>query len=219
VPRTRTPKAEGSAPVPDVAAGMGDMALVRAVARGDDDALAEIYTRHAPRLRRLADRLCGANWADDIVHDVFLQLWRKAERYDPDQSSLGSFLTMQVHSRAIERLRSEHAHGPRESVLRTERSASVRPDVEAAALTRLTGAAVAAMGTALPDEEWRPIVLAYFGGHTYREVATMLGLPEGTVKSRIRSGLQRLRAQSMPGGHDPDSTLREVLVSAVSEQP
>ena len=174
---------------------LSDAALVDAIAREDVAAFDEAYERHSSRVQALARRLCGTTRAEDLTQEIFLQLWNDPGRYEPDRGSLRGYLLMQAHGRAISILRSDSARVARETrqnVLASPES----PDIEAAALELLERGEIEDLVGALPEGERHAIVLAYFGGHTYREVARLLDVPEGTVKTRIRSGLRRLRASS-----------------------
>jgi RNA polymerase sigma-70 factor (ECF subfamily) len=172
---------------------LGDAQLVLAVARYRQDALAELYRRHAGAVYGLAKRVTGdGTEAQDVTQEVFLRLWNEPERYDPERGMLRTFLLTQCHSRAVELLRSKMARLRREERdARLTAAAGYDLDREIADLA-LAEQISQALDT-LPPEERRVIELAYFGGHTYREVATLLDQPEGTVKSRIRNGLSRLR--------------------------
>jgi RNA polymerase sigma-70 factor (ECF subfamily) len=174
-------------------ADMGDAQLVVGVGRYRQDALAEIYRRHGGAVYGLAKRVTGdGTEAQDIAQEVFLRLWNDPGRFDPARGSLRTFLLTLCHSRAVELLRSRSARLRREERdARLTAAAGYDLDREIADLA-LAEQISQALGT-LPTEERRVIELAYFGGHTYREVATLLDQPEGTVKSRIRNGLQRLR--------------------------
>jgi RNA polymerase sigma-70 factor (ECF subfamily) len=171
---------------------LGDVALVCAITRGNGDALAEAYARHASGVHNIASHLCGPTRAKDIVQEVFLALWQHPERYDCDRGSLRAFLTMQTRGRCIDLLRSEGSRRARERAEGLQPSNAGTGDVDIGAMSRLQHDELHRALTAIPDPERDAIVLAFFGGHTYREVATMLGQPEGTVKSRIRAGLARL---------------------------
>lgn len=177
-----------------------DAALARAVGDRDEGALNEIYRRHAgPCLglacRVLSDRTLG----EEVVQEVFVRTWRDPGRFDPARGSMRSFLLAQVHGRAVDLLRAESARRARE-----EREALRNPDVDIdleREVMQLTEAeAVRHALSTLSDGEREAIELAYFGGHTYREVAVLLEQPEGTVKSRIRAGLLRLRAALIEEG-------------------
>ncbi|MCZ7526965.1 MAG: sigma-70 family RNA polymerase sigma factor [Acidimicrobiia bacterium] len=172
---------------------MADGDLVEAIAGTRQDALAEAYRRHSGAAFGLARRLVGdPASAEEIVQEVFLRLWNEPGRFDAGRGSLRSFLLAQVHGRSVDLVRSESARRRRE-----ERDARLAPRSEDSVEREVWGSALAehvrsALET-LNHGERTAIELAYFGGHTYREVAVLLGEPEGTVKSRIRSGLGRLR--------------------------
>jgi RNA polymerase sigma-70 factor, ECF subfamily len=172
----------------------GDVALAMAIARWDQEALAEVYRRNAGPVFGLARRVLGdAALAEEVVQEVFLRLWHEAGRFDPERGSLRTFLLSQVHSRAVDMLRSDTARRQRE--VRDARStASGQYDVEHEFLDIAVAEGVRdALGVLQPGER-SAIELAYFGGHTYREVAVILGEPEGTIKSRIRSGMRRMQS-------------------------
>lgn len=172
-----------------------DAQLVIAVSRFDQAALAELYRRHASPLYGLARRLLvDRTLAEEVVQEVFLRLWDRPERYDPERGSLRSFLLAQCHGRAVDLLRSEIARRSREERDADGNRAS-GPDVELEVLDMTIATQVRAALAVLTPPEKDAIELAYLGGHTYRQVADMLGEPEGTVKSRIRSGLRKMRHQ------------------------
>jgi RNA polymerase sigma-70 factor (ECF subfamily) len=170
-----------------------DAALVVAIARYRQEALAEAYRRHAGAVFGLARRLLADQvLAEEVVQEVFLRLWNAPDRFDAGRGSLRSYLLAQTHGRSVDLLRSEGARRQREE--REARStAEAGYDLEHEVWDLATGEQVRRALHALPRGERDAIELAYFGGHTYKEVAVRLGEPEGTVKSRIRSGLKRLR--------------------------
>ena len=175
-------------------ANASDVTLAMAIARWDQEALAEVYRRNAGPVFGLARRvLADAAVAEEVVQEVFLRLWHEPGRYDPERGSLRTFLLSQVHSRSVDMLRSDTARRQRE--VRDARStASGQYDVEHEFLDIAVAEGVRdAMGVLQPSER-SAIELAYFGGHTYREVASILGEPEGTIKSRIRSGMRRMQS-------------------------
>lgn len=175
-------------------ANASDVTLAMAIARWDQEALAEVYRRNAGPVFGLARRVLGdAAIAEEVVQEVFLRLWHEPGRYDPERGSLRTFLLSQVHSRAVDMLRSDTARRQRE-VREARSTASGQYDVEHEFLDIAVAEGVRdALGVLQPGER-SAIELAYFGGHTYREVAVILGEPEGTIKSRIRSGMRRMQS-------------------------
>jgi RNA polymerase sigma-70 factor (ECF subfamily) len=171
---------------------LDDARLIDAVCRRDQDALAEAYRRHGDGVYGLVRRvLADSAMAEEVTQEVFLRLWDEPHRFDADRGALRSFLLRQAHSRAVERVRSEEARRRREERVDRE-NVPAPPDVEQQAMDGLSSEAVAQALATLNEGEREAIVLAYFGGHSYRDVALRLDLPEGTVKSRIRLGLAKL---------------------------
>jgi len=171
---------------------LDDATLVAAVGESDQLALKELYRRHGPAVYGLARRVVvDADRAEEVVQEVFLRLWNEPERFDPTRGALRSFLYRQAHSRSVERIRSEEARRRREE--RHDRE-QLHPayDVEIEAWELIRSELVKDALDTLAEGEREAITLAYFGGRTYREVAVLLDLPEGTVKSRIRLGLNKL---------------------------
>jgi RNA polymerase sigma-70 factor (ECF subfamily) len=172
-----------------------DAALVVSIGRYHEDALAEVYRRHAGAVFALARRLLAdKTLAEEIVQEVFLRLWNDPDRFDPDRGSLRSYLLAQCHGRSVDLIRAESSRRRREErelTLAAESGYDVEHEVWDMAVADRVKAAM----QGLPEGEREAILLAYFGGHTYREVADLLGTPEGTVKSRIRSGLRRMRGE------------------------
>jgi RNA polymerase sigma-70 factor (ECF subfamily) len=177
-----------------------DATLVVAIGRWREDALGEVYRRHAGAAYALARRLLNdKELAEEVLQEVFLRLWNNPERFDPARGSLRAYLLAQTHGRAVDLLRSETARRRRE-----ERDAREAPtfgdDIERQVIDLTVSEKVKEVVAGLPPDERQAIELAYFGGHTYRQVAVMLEAPEGTVKSRIRSGLRRLRTDLAEAG-------------------
>lgn len=174
--------------------GANDAVLVVAVGRWNDAALAELYRRHGGAVHSLARRLLGSDGrAEEVTQDVFVELWRRPERFDPARGNLRSFLMAVAHGRSVDVLRSDTSRATREQRSVRE-TATGGYDLENQVWDLAAAEQVKQAVATLPAEERQAIELAYFGGHTYREVAAMLAEAEGTVKSRIRRGLRRMRA-------------------------
>jgi RNA polymerase sigma-70 factor (ECF subfamily) len=179
---------------------VSDAVLVIAISRYEEHALAEAYRRHAGAVYGLARRLlANAAMAEEIVQEVFLRLWNQPDRFDPQRGSLRSYLLAQCHGRSVDLLRSETSRRDRED-RDNRRTAEAGYDVEHEVLDLAVADRVRAAMGQLAEGERQAIELAYLGGHTYREVAVLLGEPEGTVKSRIRSGLKKLRLELVDAG-------------------
>jgi len=179
---------------------VSDAALVVAIGRWREDALAEAYRRHAGAAFALACRLLNDRTvAEEILQEVFLRLWNRPERFDAERGSLRSFLLAQTHGRSVDMLRSDTSRRRREERDARE-SPAVSDDIEREVIDLTVAEQVKEAVAALPEGERQAVELAYFGGHTYREVAVLLGAPEGTVKSRIRSGLRRMRTELVDMG-------------------
>jgi RNA polymerase sigma-70 factor (ECF subfamily) len=170
-----------------------DVDLVVAVGERKPGALEELYRRHSVAVFGVARRVTGVpEHGEEVLQEVFLRLWRTPERFDPSRGALRSFLLMDAHARGVELVRRDAARrGREERTVRLVEAPSAQIDAE------LWDVVVAEHLREALDEltplEREAIELAYYGGHTYRQVATILCQPEGTVKSRIRSGLQRMR--------------------------
>jgi RNA polymerase sigma-70 factor (ECF subfamily) len=175
--------------------------LAAAIVQRDEAALAELYRRHGGTSLALARRVLGDRvLAEEVVQEVFVRTWRQPERYDSARGSLRSFLLAQVHGRSVDLLRSETSRRAREELDARRDPRRGGEDLEREVLALTESVAVREALMTLSDGERAAIELAYFSGHTYKEVAVLLEQPEGTVKSRIRSGLLRLRAALIEAG-------------------
>lgn len=175
--------------------GDGDALLAARLAAGDDLALSEAFDRLAPAVYGCALRVLGDDAAaQDVVQDVFVELWSNPGRYDPAAATLRTYLTVVARHRAVDLLRSEMRR-----VARQEHSYRLSPGQPDASpceevMASETVAAVRAAIRLLPDSQRQIVELAYFGGLTCREAAQAAGIPEGTAKSRLRLALARLEA-------------------------
>ncbi|MFZ0251209.1 MAG: sigma-70 family RNA polymerase sigma factor [Acidimicrobiales bacterium] len=173
---------------------VSDAQLVTSIARYSEVALAEAYRRHGGAVFGLAKRvLNNPTDAEDVTQEVFLRLWNQPDRFDPARGSLRSFLLAQAHGRAVDAVRSASSRRQREA-RDAFRTAEAGYDMQREVWDMAVADQVSTAMGELPEEERRAIELAYFNGHTYREVAELLDQPEGTVKSRIRNGMRRMRA-------------------------
>ncbi|MFZ0666412.1 MAG: sigma-70 family RNA polymerase sigma factor [Acidimicrobiales bacterium] len=177
-----------------------DTVLVLAIGRWNEEALAEVFRRHSGSVFAVAKQvLRDEGAAREITHDAFVSLWHRPEAYDPDRGSLRAFLLNFAHSRAIDRLRASRRRELREERV-ARASVDTEYDVENEVMRKSVADSVREAVVGLPKNERQAIELAYFGGYTYRETAALLGEPEGTVKSRIKSALRKMQSSLSSGG-------------------
>lgn len=178
-----------------------DAALVVAIGRYRQSALAEVYRRHAGAVFGLAKRLLNDHSrAEEVVQEVFVRFWNDPNRFDPDRGSLRSFLLATTHGRSVDMIRSDAARRRREERDARQQQAEAGYDIAHEVWDIAMAGHVRQAMEALQSGERAAIELAYFGGLTYKEAAAQLGQPEGTVKSRIRAGLKKLRAELSDAG-------------------
>jgi len=172
-----------------------DALLAARLTAGDERALADAFDRLGPSVFGGALRVLGnGSAAQDVVQDVFVELWSHPDRYDPAAGSLRTYLTVLARHRAVDLLRSELRR-----VARQERHYRLTPaDPPGSAsdevLAAETASAVRAAVQLLPDGQRQVVELAYFEGMTCREVASAMGIPEGTAKSRLRLAMAKLES-------------------------
>ena len=193
-PNSEAPPDKRRRAVKPVVEEVGDAYLLRGIIAGDEAALERAYGRYAADVFASARRkLCNARLAEDVVQHIFIALWHHPERFDPARGTLRAYLLMLANSHSIDLIRSESARRHRETL---DGMAVAETDDDPQAL--FFGAhEVDSLRRAidlLSEREREAIELAFFQGYTYREVAVLLNQPEGTVKSRIRLGLNRLRS-------------------------
>jgi RNA polymerase sigma-70 factor, ECF subfamily len=177
-----------------------DSALVAAIERRDADALATLYDRHAPRLLGLAWRIVGETGeAEEVVQEVFLYVWRAAGTFDPGRGSVLAWLLVATRSRAIDRIRTRRPAATADSSGRDPlQELSSGDDVEGASASREWESTCRESVGSLPPDQRRVLELAYYEGLTHQEIAERTGTPLGTVKTRIRLGLMKLRERVRP---------------------
>ena len=174
-------------------AHLSDEALVALVARGDEDALAELYDRVGRVAYGLALRvLRDERHAEDAVQEAFLQVWRSAATFRAERAKASTWILTLVHRRAVDLVRREERR--QADPLTDDSAAGVAPEeTEEAAWLRFERERVQAALKQLPDVQREALELAYYGGFSQSELAERLGVPLGTIKSRMFAGLARLR--------------------------
>ena len=162
------------------------------MARGEDAAFRAVYDQAAGQVLGVARRVVrDPAQSEEVMQEVLLEVWRTAARFDPEVGSASAWIMTLAHRRAIDRVRSEHS-----AALREQRAAVARVDydeVTEAVETNLEHERVRRCLGSLTDLQREAVTLAYYQGYTYREVAGLLGVAVGTVKTRMRDGLIRLR--------------------------
>lgn len=175
------------------AAQESDILLLKAIAARDEAALAQLYDRYRTILFGLLMRILNnREEAEDVLQEVFLQVWRKADDFDESRGRPFTWLVTLARSRGIDRLRNLAARERVAEAGAREVSEEISDAATDAFKSEQRGLVSEALAK-LPDEQMRPIMLAYFDGLTQSEIATHLGAPLGTVKTRMRTGLIRLR--------------------------
>lgn len=181
---------DGATPVDHI----GD--LLERIARGDQNAFARLYDLLSPRvfgliLRVLVDR----SQSEEVLQEVFLEIWQSAERFTPNRGQGRSWVLTIAHRRAVDRVRSSQASSDRD-VRAGFRDLGVAHDGVAEQVElRIEGRKVVAALASLPEAQREALTLAYYGGYSQSEIAALVGAPLGTVKTRMRDGLSRLRVE------------------------
>ena len=182
-------------------ARLADEDLVVQVAQGDEGSFEVLYDRHGKVAWSLAFRLLGdREAAEDLVQEAFLAVWNGANGYSQAKGSVRTWVLSITHHRAVDRLRQGAASRRRQEAL--EQVAMIEPaapDAAEVALARVEATEVQSALADVPGDQLEVLRLAYYGGYTHHEIAGMLSLPLGTVKSRMRLGLERVRRNIDPG--------------------
>jgi len=166
-----------------------DSMLISRIRAGDEDALAALHDRYAPVVYSVALRVLGeTTQAEDILQEIFLQLWRNPQRFDASRGSLGAWLAVIARHRAIDSLRRRHPETDIEDVV-----VAVDSNLEQTAERNIAIAKVRTAVDHLPAEQRKPLEMAFFQGLTHSEIAAKTGEPLGTIKTRIRAALFALR--------------------------
>jgi len=187
-----------------------DRPLMARVESRDADALAELYDRHAGRLLGLARRILGdGGEAEEVLQEVLLFAWRSASAFDPSRGNVLTWLLIATRSRAIDRLRARRGASRPEvrSLEELAEGPAAADDVEASSSSRQWESICRTAVQELPADQRRALELAYFEGLTHQEIAARTQTPLGTVKTRVRLGLMKLRERMRPywesGSHGP----------------
>ncbi len=173
--------------------------LLVAAARGDEPAFSLLVGRIRPQVLRVAQGIVrDPSMAEEVTQEVLTEIWVKADRFDPERGNVGGWISTLARRRAVDRVRSEQASRNRDDrVARRDQERDVDVVAEEVEI-RLEHWQVRQALAELSERQREAIELAYFSGYTYRDVARVLGIPEGTAKSRLRDGLARLR-ESLDG--------------------
>ncbi|PRI11000.1 RNA polymerase subunit sigma [Leucobacter massiliensis] len=182
-------------PEDGASADPADEALARA-ARGDRRAFATLYDLLSARVFGLIVRvLLDRSQSEEVLQEVFLEAWERAPSFDVDRGSARSWLLTIAHRRAVDRVRAAQAASRRDLAAGARELAAAAPAVEDHVQVMVDGSRAVRGLRELPEPQRRAIVLAYFGGYSQSEIAVLLDAPLGTIKTRIRDGLSRLRAE------------------------
>lgn len=176
----------------------GDLAadlLVR-VASGDQQAFAELYDMLSPRVFALILRVVvNRAQSEEVLQEVFLEIWQSAGRFAPNKGQGRSWVLTIAHRRAVDRVRSSQASADRDNRIGVRDLEAGRDVVAEAVESRMAGDEVLAALAGLPEAQQEALVLAYYGGYSQSEIAALVGAPLGTIKTRMRDGLSRLRTE------------------------
>lgn len=196
-----------------------DAFLAQRIRAGDREAVGELYDRYAALALALAVRVVtDRSAAEDAVHDAFVAVWQQIDRFDPSRGNLRGWLLTVVRNRAIDRIRAtpptmDVTAADEQSLLRT----SSNPTWELT-IAHISAVELRSVLATLPPEQREAIELAYFGGRTYREIARLTGVPEGTASGRLRLGLAKLR-DALQGPMESQPAAVPVRQDATGREP
>jgi RNA polymerase sigma factor (sigma-70 family) len=179
--------------------GPPDVELLARLDADDPYAMRLLYERYAPLAHFLARRICGdQGLAEEVIQEVFLMLWRESSRYTPARGTFPAWLLTVVHHKAVDAVRREHAAHRQTVPSSADDEFPPGPGADEAALESVFAGQLRAALHRLPLQQRQPLLLAYYGGYTYREISKLVEVPLGTVKSRIFLGIRRLRILLRP---------------------
>ncbi|MGH3776819.1 MAG: RNA polymerase sigma factor [Pseudonocardiaceae bacterium] len=179
--------------------GPPDADLLARLDAGDPHAMRLLYERYARLVHTVAQRTCrDQGLAEEVVQEVFLMLWREHSRYTPARGTFPAWLLTVVHHKAVDAVRREHTAHRRTVPSSVDDDFPAGPGADEAALESMFAGQIRAALHRLPLKQRQPLLLAYYGDYTYREISELVEIPLGTVKSRISLGIQRLRTLLRP---------------------
>jgi RNA polymerase sigma-70 factor (ECF subfamily) len=185
---------ESDTPDPDRALDSSPEQLLERVAEGDRDAFAQLYDQTAPRVLGLIKRLLKDHaQSEEVTQEVFLEIWQTATRFDRNKGGAASWMLTMAHRRAVDRVRASQSSRDRDTKIGIRDFATDYDSVTEQVEIRIEHERVERALGRLTELQRQAVTLAYYGGYTHSEVSTMLHVPIGTVKTRLRDGMIRLR--------------------------
>jgi RNA polymerase sigma-70 factor, ECF subfamily len=173
-----------------------DSSLLLAVATGDKDAFSQLYDRMQPRVLGLSMRILrDIGYAEEVTQEVFLEVWQLADHFDAEKGSAAGWILRKTHSRAIDRVRSSQTRRVRDQRIGLRDMVEPHNDILELVALRINSEKVGKALDTLPDAQRQAVALAHLGGYSHSEVSEILHVPIGTVKTRIRAGIDRLRVE------------------------
>jgi RNA polymerase sigma-70 factor (ECF subfamily) len=180
--------------VDGIAPALSNEDLLQRVASGDRDAFAQLYDRTASRVFGLVKRLLrDHSQSEEVTQEIFLEIWQSATRYDTSKGGAIAWMLTMAHRRAVDRVRASQASRDRDQRIGIRDFAPEYDSVAESVEVRIESERVKEAMMRLTELQRQAVQLAYFGGYSHSEVATMLSVPIGTVKTRLRDGMIRLR--------------------------
>jgi RNA polymerase sigma-70 factor (ECF subfamily) len=184
----------GESPDAEQAPAVRQQQLLERVAQGDRIAFAELYDQVSPRVFGLVKRLLRDHaQSEEVTQEIFLEIWQSATRFDPNKGGAATWILTMAHRRAVDRIRSSQSSRDRDTRIGIR---DYKPDYDTTAETievRIEHERVEKAMSRLTELQRQAVTLAYYGGYSHSEVSAMLSVPIGTVKTRLRDGMIRLR--------------------------
>jgi RNA polymerase sigma-70 factor (ECF subfamily) len=191
MPATTVPNVPAVSAAPEIEA-----ALLNSVAEGDQEAFGRLYDRMQPRILGLAIRILrDVGHAEEVTQEVFLEVWQCARSFDSTKGSAAGWILRKTHSRSVDRVRSAQARRMREARIGLRDLFEPSDDITETISLRIDSKRVERALGALPEAQRQAVALAHLGGYSHSEVSEILQIPVGTVKTRIRAGIGRLREE------------------------